>query len=420
MKYVIQIVGISNKGDGYGFLNGKKVFIPYSIIDDKIEFELISENSKFIKGKISKIIEKSNDRVKPPCPYFYKCGGCTLQHLNKKSYYKYKLNIVKDAVSYSGFDTDCIEKIIKIEDGCRRRVIFKVGKSGELGFFRKESNEIIDIDYCLIAREEINKLIKPLKKLVQKLSRDNLKEIFVSYVDDGNIDLILKLKKELNFREFELWKTFIDKYKIACLNYDLGNGLILVYNKKALKMEVSNNKGTLNLSLPAGTFLQATKEGQKAITKEVVKVLKTHHNVLDLYSGVGTYTFPLISYVDKIVAVEGYRNMVESIKQNALTNNLNNKIEAFSRDLVNRPLMLEKLNEFDGMVINPPRNGSKAQCEIIAKSNIRTIVIVSCNPSAFSVDSKILKDGGYNLERVVGIDQFYWSSHLEIVGVFKK
>jgi 23S rRNA (uracil1939-C5)-methyltransferase len=436
MEEIIQIVGISSRGEGYGFLNNKKVFVPFAIPDDKVKIKKISENNKFIRGSIVDILKLSKDRIESKCPYFYKCGGCLLWHLNKEAYYQYKLNLIKNSVSYAGFDISNIKELVKIEEGCRRRVNFKVSNNNELGFFEQNSNEIVGIDNCLIAKNEINKLINPLKKLIQKFSINNLKEIFISYVDEGSIDLILKLKRELNFREFELLKVFIDKNKISCLSYDLGNELILVYKRKNLQTIISQGKPdpsssyqqgedknlpkNIILTIPAGTFLQATKEGQEAITKEVIRALKGNRKILDLYSGIGTYTFPLSYFATKIVAVEGDRNMVESIKNNINLNNLNNKIETFSRDLVNRPIMLDRLNEFDGIVINPPRSGSKAQCEFIAKSNVKTVVMVSCNPSAFSVDAKILREGGYNLERVVGIDQFYRSVHLEIVGVFKK
>jgi len=363
-----------------------------------------------------------------------------LQHLNTNTYYQYKLDIIKNAVSYAGFETNLVKDLIKIGQGCRRRATFQIGKNNELGFFQKESKEVVAIDYCLILRDELDQLIKPLKKLIKKLSKNNLQEIFLSFVDTNSIDLILKLKKELNFKEFEILKNFVDKNKISCLSYNLDDNLILVYRKKELEMRLGKSVVTpllqggktdevglggfdsiiTVLNLPAGVFLQATIQGQNAITKEVINALKDCQNVLDLYSGVGTYSFPLSYFVNKVVSVEGDRDMVESIKQNILSNNLNNKIEAFSRDLVARPLTEERLNEFDGVIINPPRSGAKAQCEFIAKSKISKVVLVSCNPSAFSTDAKILGQGGYKLTKVIGIDQFYWSFHLEIIGVFVK
>ena len=82
--------------------------------------------------------------------------------------------------------------------------------------------------------------------------------------------------------------------------------------------------------------------------------------------------------------------------------------------------LLNELNNYDGVVINPPRNGAKSQCQIIAKSNIKIVVMVSCNPQTFSTDVKELLENGYSMKKVVGIDQFYRTQHLEIVGVLTK
>ena len=140
---------------------------------------------------------------------------------------------------------------------------------------------------------------------------------------------------------------------------------------------------------------------------------------MDLYCGIGTYSFPLSTYT-KVHAVEGSDVMVNIMNQNIISNKLNNKITAECKNLVEAPLLLNELNNYDGVVINPPRNGAKSQCQIIAKSNIKIVVMVSCNPQTFSTDVKELLENGYSMKKVVGIDQFYRTQHLEIVGVLTK
>ncbi len=167
------------------------------------------------------------------------------------------------------------------------------------------------------------------------------------------------------------------------------------------------------IELNSSIFLQATKEGQEFITNLVLEGLAGCKNVLDLYCGVGTYSFPL-SYFSRVSSFEDNEDMIDIMQENIKKNGLKNKIKPYCRNLVNSPLLVNELNEYDGIVVNPPRNGAKIQCEFIARSNIKNIVMVSCNPQTLIFDLKeLLKK--YKITKIVGIDQFYKTSHLEVV-----
>ncbi len=409
----IEIDGINFQGDGYGILNGKKVLIPKTCKGDIVEFEIVKENKDFINGKLINVLKKSNERVgEVACPIYSTCGGCNLLHLKDDAYYDFKKSIIANAIKKSGYELKNIG-MIKIGYNTRRRVSFQA-KNNKLGFFEKNSNNIVEVNACPLISDSINSIIPALKEISKKLPAI---EISVTTHENG-LEVVLNLKKDLNFNESNNLKKFTKENKnIIIVSYKIDNGEPFLFIQKASPILTFSNK--IKIELIPNIFLQATLEGQNAITNIVVDNLKGSKNVLDLYCGIGTYTFPLSTYAN-VHSIEGNSLMVDNLKNNIKLNNLNGKITGECRNLVSSPLLKSELDKYDGIVINPPRNGAKAQCEQIAKSSIKNIVMVSCNPQTFSIDASELKKGGFELISITGIDQFYRTQHLEVVGVFKR
>ena len=414
----IEIEKINSYGDGYGILNNKKVIIPKTAIGDIVECKALKENKNFINAELVKVIEYSKDRIdyNKICPIYDFCGGCNLLHLNDKSYYNFKKNIVENALKRANCNSIKSEdiNIIHIGFNSRRRATLQV-KNGKIGFFQKNTNNVIELNLCPLLDEKINKMIDNLKKLVQKITK--ITEISITSYENG-VGLLFTLNTALNKEDNEILTNFSNIEKnIITISCKINNEYPALFIQKCLPQLTFNNG--IKIDLPINVFLQATLKGQQEITNIVIDNLKYCKNVLDLYCGIGTYSFPLSTYT-KVHAVEGIDVMVNIMNQNIISNKLNNKITAECKNLVEAPLLLNELNNYDGVVINPPRNGAKSQCQIIAKSNIKIVVMVSCNPQTFSTDAKELLENGYSMKKVVGIDQFYRTQHLEIVGVLTK
>lgn len=410
----VEIIGINNNGDGFGLLNNKKVFINKTAVGDIVEFTIMKENKDFIMGKLKNIVKRSIDVIDNIlCPYYNECGGCNLLHLKEDVYYNYKKNIIDKAIEKSGYDYKDDLKLIKVGENSRRRVVFQV-KNNKLGFFEKNTNNLKEIDNCLLITSKINKIIQDLKLLIKKIQ---ILEISITSYDNG-LEVLLTVKKDIDLSQNKILKDFIESNSnIILLSYRVNDdNYFLFYLKTNPKLNLSNN---ITLESRPNIFLQATSDGQRAITDIVVNNLKNCKNVLDLYCGIGTYTFPLSEYT-KVHSVEGLQPMIDILNLNIKENKLIGKITSECRNLVSSPLLKQELEKFDGIVINPPRNGAKAQCEIIAKSNVQKIVMVSCNPQTFSIDANELRLGGYKMIDIIGIDQFYRTQHLEVVGIFEK
>ena len=178
--------------------------------------------------------------------------------------------------------------------------------------------------------------------------------------------------------------------------------------------------GGIEVHLPVGAFLQASAEGEAAITRFILQHLQDCSNIADLYAGCGTYSFPLVQKTGSISAYEGAEELSQAMYNAAINSDLVLQLTTSTRDLFKRPLRSQELDCFDGIVINPPRNGALPQIKNIAKSNVAKVVMVYCNPSTFKRDLSHLIDSGYKVISAQAIDQFIWSDHLETVAYLER
>lgn len=405
----IEITAISNDYKGICEIYNKKCFVDSAVVGDILNIEIYKETSKFYCAKILKIIKKSPFREENiNCEHFKKCGGCLLQHLN----YDYYCNLKKDNFYKDFLRTGFVfnkENINFYSVGCgkRRRINLKYN-NGIYGFFGKNNNNIVEVNKCINIDNNINEIIKLFDGL--KFTNLNSVDIFEGCNGTG-INLIFN--KEPNINEFKKLDIFTDK--VCYINYTY-------LDKNAFIPIIQNNILTLKLDdyiidLPNSFFMQATLKSQDYMINIIKNEIKNCNKVADLYCGVGTYTFP-ISKLCKVDCFEGGELMIKSIKNNI--NKLNIKtITPHQKDLFNQPLTVKELNNYDIVVINPPRNGAENQCKFLAKSNVKKVIYVSCDKNSFCNDLKFFKDN-FIVKKIELIDQFFWSGHIEVICVLER
>jgi 23S rRNA (uracil1939-C5)-methyltransferase len=169
------------------------------------------------------------------------------------------------------------------------------------------------------------------------------------------------------------------------------------------------------VDLPPAAFVQPTAEGEAVLTREVIAALSGAKRVADLYAGLGPFSFALNR---PVAAFEGDAAMVAAL--GAAARRAQRAVTAEERDLAKRPVLAQELGKFDAVVLDPPRAGAAPQAKELAKSKVPTIAYVSCNPASFARDARVLVDGGYRLARVVPLDQFLWSEHVELAATFTR
>jgi 23S rRNA (uracil1939-C5)-methyltransferase len=177
--------------------------------------------------------------------------------------------------------------------------------------------------------------------------------------------------------------------------------------------------GPAVVRLPPDAFLQATPCAETAMAGFVTDAAAGAHRIADLYCGVGTFTFRLAE-IAPVHAADFGSGAIQALN-GALASAPGLKgVTAEARDLVRRPVLAEELKKVDVAVFDPPRAGAVEQTAELARSNVGRVVAVSCNPATFVRDARKLVDAGFTLERLMPVDQFLWSSHIELTAVFSR
>jgi 23S rRNA (uracil1939-C5)-methyltransferase len=177
--------------------------------------------------------------------------------------------------------------------------------------------------------------------------------------------------------------------------------------------------GRSDLPLPPGAFLQATALGEATLAKLVVQHIGKAKRVADLFAGIGTFALRLAETA-RVTAADSEASAVKALERAVNMTSGLKPVEAITRDLFRRPYVPIEMKNFDAVVFDPPRQGAEAQARELAKSNVNRIVGVSCDAMTFARDAKILVSGGYKLLGVTPVDQFRYSSHVELVATFEK
>ena len=178
--------------------------------------------------------------------------------------------------------------------------------------------------------------------------------------------------------------------------------------------------GKIGVSPPPGAFLQATRDGEAMLQNSIAEITGSARQIVDLFAGCGTLSLPLLDNIVNLLAVEQSEDALAALKFGVDSAGIGGRVKTVSRNLFDAPLMPDELEGFDMAILDPPRSGAAAQCQMLAQSGIATIAMVSCNPASFARDAAILTESGFQLEWVQVIDQFSFSNHLEMIGAFRR
>ncbi|MEO6013147.1 MAG: RNA methyltransferase [Devosia sp.] len=343
------------------------------------------------------------DRAEPFCPYFGVCGGCTLQHFGPVSYAAYKQGLLADGLTYQHIDVPAAPLVDARGDGRRRATLHVRG--GAAGYMKARSHDLLDIDACPIL---VPALVKGAPTIARQIGA-SIGDCDVSMTATATgLDISVKTERRLKPARLTLLAQRLNAARMT-----LDGEVVLQSRPPAVKI------GKAIVEIPSGSFLQATEAAEQTLAGLVVEAVGDAKSVADLFSGVGVFALRLAERA-KIYAADTDKPAIAAL-QNAVRHTRGLKpVTALVRDLFREALVVTELNAFDAVVFDPPRAGAEAQSRELAKSKVKTVVAVSCEPKTFGRDAAILIAGGYRLERVVPVDQFAWSGHVEVVGVFRR
>jgi 23S rRNA (uracil1939-C5)-methyltransferase len=398
MLYTVERLG--QKGDGLVRAGDVQLHVPKVLAGEDIDLAM---------GKLTRIVTPSPERVEAFCSHYDRCGGCKFQHWAEVPYQEWKRNLLIDALSSQNIKAD-VSALIDSHGAGRRRVSLHVREDAGTwvaGFMEQKSHALIALDHCPV-------LVPALKQAAQLAAAFGPSlgacDVAITAADNG-LDVSIKAERKIVLRRLEALNDIVKTFNILRLSV---NGE--VHTAWATPMV---GIGNAQVPLPTTSFLQATSAGEMTIAGLVLDALKSAKHVADLFCGVGPFALRLAEKA-KVYAADSDKPAIAAMQQ-ALRNTQGLKpVDAQARDLFREPLTPMELKPFDAIVLDPPRAGAEAQAKQLAKSQVKRVVMVSCDVANFTRDAAILTKGGYSLKTVTPVDQFKWTAHLEMVGVFTK
>lgn len=393
----LDIVSLGQRGEGVAEHAGKKVYLPLTLPGERVRASLEGE-----RGTMVELLAPSPDRIAPFCPHYGRCGGCQLQHLGPAPYAAFKRELVVSALSHANVET-AVAPLVDAQGLGRRRATFHVRK-GAAGYMGIRSHELIDIDRCPILVPALAKATD-IARAVGKLIGDC--EVGITATISG-LDIAVRTEKKLKPERLAALGQSVRFARLA-LNGEM------IFQSTPPQILV----GKIRVDLPVGSFLQATQAAEDILADLVLQGVGKAKHVADLFCGLGPFALRLAE-THRVYAADSDKPAIAALdKAFRMTQGL--KASTVSRrDLFRDPLAPVELAPFDAVVIDPPRAGAEAQVREIAASKVRTLVYVSCDPKTFARDAKILVDAGFAPGLVTPVDQFAYSTHVEVVGVFKR
>ena len=385
------------RGEGIATRDGKPVFIPLALPGETIIAEIEGNRARLLD-----IITPSPDRRPAPCPHFGACGGCQLQHLTPETYSAFKRSLVVDALSRVGIAAEVADPIIAHGSG-RRRATLHATKT-EAGFMGLRSHTIHPLDTCPILVPALAKAPEIARAIAAVLGPCDV----AFTATDMGLDLAIRAKGAKPHSGLTAIARAFDLARLS-----LNGEPLIVHRQPTVIM------GRAEIPLPVSSFLQATAEAETVLATLVADAVSGAKHIADLFCGVGPFALRLAeraklfaadSDAPAIAALDAAKRKASGLKP----------IAAERRDLFREPLVPFELDRFDAVVLDPPRAGAEAQIRELAKSKVKTIAYVSCDPQSFAHDAAILTAVGFRIGPVTPVDQFAFSAHTELFAVFNR
>jgi 23S rRNA (uracil1939-C5)-methyltransferase len=405
----VTIARLGAKADGIADGAAGPVFVSQAMPGEAVTIERDGARARLVSVDVP-----SPERETPFCPYFAECGGCATQHMRHGFYQAWKRDTLVHTLHQARIEAP-VEPLVDAHGDGRRRVTLHVrfpDRAMHVGYMAARSHHVVEIAFCPIAEPALEHAAPPLARAIGEHLRAARKplDIQITAVPAG-FDVDVRGHGPLKDKDRLGLIDLADRLDLARLS--IHGDVIVARRPPAIRM------GRAAVVPPAGSFLQATRLGEETLAGLVTQACRGARRVADLFSGVGPFALRLAETAE-VHAVEAEAGAVAALDRAFRDTPGLRRVTTEARDLFRRPLLTPELNAFEAVVLDPPRAGAEAQARQLAQSTVPLVVGVSCDAATFARDAAILIGAGYRLERVVPVDQFKHSPHLEVVGILRR
>ena len=438
----INIEKIVNGGFALGHLpSNMVVLVQFGLPGETVIVTTQESKKNYLFGKIDQIEQYHPARIAPPCQYYTICGGCNLQHCNYETQLLLKKDILLDLLLRQNIiDENAIDDIIApvlpapSPFHYRQRIRLQIKDGKSVGFNRFRSNEIIEVQQCLLAKESINRALLAINtsdphrllelstelELQQDPATDMISCIFRFKRKPRPADV--KAAEKLCLETDEIDRIFFTGDTFSTVgpisaNKDTTSNLLSVHYP-----QIQGVPGTIELSWEAGGFCQVNLEQNKQMIETVIDLcgLNPSDSILDLYCGMGNFAIPIAAIAGSVFAIEGQGSSIRCATLNASRANLSNT--TFKKQPVHKGCLqlIEDNQSFDCVLIDPPRGGAPELSSRLKALCKGRLVYISCDPATLCRDLAALQKEGFSIQRIQPIDMFPQTHHIETVVLLNK
>ncbi len=415
----------SHDGRGIARQKGKTTFVEGALVGETVQARITKTHRRFDEAICEEILTASPERIEPPCEYYAKCGGCSLQHLGLEQQRQVKSDALVDQLQRFGKIEHIPLQAPLLDDswGYRRkaRLGVKWNRHGDLiiGFREKASPHLTPIQHCAVLIPQLSGLIPSLYGLIPQLeSKKSIGHLELAQGDEG-CAIVVRHLKNLSHHDLTLWQNWAQTQNTR-LYFQQGKAETLISPDSESAEELHYQINDLKLAFLPNDFVQVNPAINRKMVAQALEWLapEAGDRVLDLFAGFGNFSLPVAEKAGSVVGIEGERALVKRAQDNALANGIKNA-EFHRADLSQSFKDLAWARErYNLLILDPPRTGAQNICQQIKLFGAERLVYVSCNPSTLARDSAILVQEGYQLEKTCIMDMFPHTTHVESMALF--
>jgi 23S rRNA (uracil1939-C5)-methyltransferase len=426
------IESLDQEGRGIAHRDGKAIFVEGALPGETVTASIYRKKPKFEIGSVRSVLKAAASRVAPQCSHFGVCGGCALQHIDLRTQVAVKQRVLEDALWHIG-KVKAEEMLSPIHGPpweYRHRARFTarhVAKKGGVlvGFHEKRSSFVADMTSCEVVPRRISALLPLLRDFVGSLSiRDRLPQIELSVGEDADV-LVFRVLQPLSPGDEAALREFADRHRVFVYLQPGGPDTAApFYPAGGADLHYVLPEFDVRIYFRPTDFTQVNHEVNRVLVRRAMRLLSARagERIADFFCGLGNFSLPVARSGAQVLGVEGSAALVAGARANARRNGLEANTRFETMDLFRiDEARLRALGRFEGMLIDPPRDGAVELVKSLAENGPARIVYVSCSPGTLARDASILVHGkGYRLSSAGVVNMFPHTAHVESIALFQR